>query len=386
VRIALQCSETDAHLILSDDNPAARLLSRPGEAIYNDANGLLEGNDFFQVVWLPDHQREHYLRRIQELARQRRHVASQPQIVFEGNAPADVTKNHLLDRLLRGPEGPVPARVHHAWLGEALAIKDPTAADFRPQSGRNLLLVGQFDEAAKGILTTCLVSLAAQQSSAETGPVSGAAPRFYLLDGTPVDSPHADFLKQLADGFPVPVTFGGGRDALPVMLELANEIERRLQDPAEVMSSAQYLFIYGLQRFRVLRRQEDDYSFSRPSENAPPNPAKLFRTILREGPALGIYTVLWVDTLTNLNQCLDRQGLREFDMRVLFQMSGADSSALIDSPLAGKLGVHRALFYNEDRGQVEKFRPYGLPSASWLKWVKEQLARRTVTPGVTSLA
>src|SRR5262249_21359794 len=36
VRIALQCSEADAHLILSDDNSAARLLTRPGEAIYND--------------------------------------------------------------------------------------------------------------------------------------------------------------------------------------------------------------------------------------------------------------------------------------------------------------------------------------------------------------
>ncbi len=33
-------SESDAHLILSDDNSAARLLTRPGEAIYNDANGM----------------------------------------------------------------------------------------------------------------------------------------------------------------------------------------------------------------------------------------------------------------------------------------------------------------------------------------------------------
>ena len=58
VRIALQCSEADAHLILSEDNTAARLLSRPGEAIYNDANGLIEGNHPFQVVWLDDSQRE----------------------------------------------------------------------------------------------------------------------------------------------------------------------------------------------------------------------------------------------------------------------------------------------------------------------------------------
>ena len=61
VRIALQCSEADAHLILSDENTAARLLTRPGEAIYNDANGLVEGNNLFQVVWLPDERREEYL-------------------------------------------------------------------------------------------------------------------------------------------------------------------------------------------------------------------------------------------------------------------------------------------------------------------------------------
>ena len=64
VRIALQCSESDAHLILSEDNTAARLLNRPGEAIYNDANGLFEGNHPFQVVWLSDHQRESYLRQL----------------------------------------------------------------------------------------------------------------------------------------------------------------------------------------------------------------------------------------------------------------------------------------------------------------------------------
>ena len=64
VRIALQCSEADAHLILSEDNTAARLLTRPGEAIYNDANGLYEGNHPFQIVWLPDGERDDYLQRI----------------------------------------------------------------------------------------------------------------------------------------------------------------------------------------------------------------------------------------------------------------------------------------------------------------------------------
>ena len=39
IRIALQCNEADAYLIMDENNPAPRLLSRPGEGIYNDMAG-----------------------------------------------------------------------------------------------------------------------------------------------------------------------------------------------------------------------------------------------------------------------------------------------------------------------------------------------------------
>src|SRR5262249_2854112 len=130
IRIALQSSETDAHLILSKDNAAARLLSRPGEAIYNDANGLTEGNHLFQVVWLDDDGREKYLGQVRELARQRGQVPP-PAIVFEGNAPAVLGKNPLLEQALRSPQPPESAAAARVWLGDAVAIKDPTSAQFR---------------------------------------------------------------------------------------------------------------------------------------------------------------------------------------------------------------------------------------------------------------
>jgi hypothetical protein len=41
------------------------------------------------------------------------------------------------------------------------------------------------------------------------------------------------------------------------------------------------------------------------------------------------------------------------------------------------LGVHRAIFYDEGQGRMEKFRPYGLPSNAWLALVKKQLDRRS---------
>jgi hypothetical protein len=61
-------------------------------------------------------------------------------------------------------------------------------------------------------------------------------------------------------------------------------------------------------------------------------------------------------------------------------MSGADSSQLIDTPLASKLGPNLALFYNEEEGRTEKFRPYAWPSEPWLAWVRERLSVRAAAP------
>jgi hypothetical protein len=374
VRIALQCSEADGHIILSDDNSAARLLSRPGEAIYNDANGLVEGNNPFQVVWLDDDRREEYLRQIQDLARRQNVVSAAEQIVFEGNAPSDAAKNRLLHERLVAPTWPnAPPAEALAWLGEAVAIKDPTAGVFRLQSGNNLLIIGQNGEAARGILATALVGLAAQYapfgSVAEKVPDTFSA-RFYLLDGSADEDPGAGFLAGLAAVVPHPVRAAGWRDLPAVINELADEVDRRQQARTTDFPTL-YLIIYGLQRFRDLRRQEDDFGFTRREEK--PSPSKQFSNILREGPGVGVHTLVWCDSFNNLNRTFDRQTLREFELRVLFQMSATDSSNLIDTPLASKLGLHRALFHSEEQGRLEKFRPYGPPSESWLEWVRQQL-------------
>jgi hypothetical protein len=105
----------------------------------------------------------------------------------------------------------------------------------------------------------------------------------------------------------------------------------------------------------------------------PPNPAQQFPTILRDGPEVGVYTIVSCDTVTNFNRTLLSRAQREFVMRVAFQMSTDDSANLIDTPAASKLGQHRALFYDEEENRIDKFRPYGIPSQEWLIWVGEQL-------------
>ncbi|MFM8892182.1 MAG: FtsK/SpoIIIE domain-containing protein, partial [Planctomycetia bacterium] len=162
VRVALQCNEADSSLILSEDNTAARLLTRPGEAIYNDANGMVAGNSPFQVVFLNEDRRERYLGALRELADRRTDIPQLPRIVFDGNEAADPAGNRPLADLLKNgiPEektGAPPV----AWLGDAIAIKDPTSAVFRRQGGANLLVVGQREDLGASLLAMGLVSLAA---------------------------------------------------------------------------------------------------------------------------------------------------------------------------------------------------------------------------------
>jgi hypothetical protein len=357
VRIALQCSETDAHLILSRENNEAKLLSRPGEAIYNAAHGLLDANHLFQIVWLTDARRDEYLRQVRDLGRQREEYNIP--VVFEGNAPALLPENVPLSRLLAA--APPAGAPWQAWLGDAVAIKDPTAAVFRKQSGSNLLLLGQHEENAFGLMTSSLLSLGARAAPAAEAPL-------HLVIATALEPAAEAVLTALTDT--VPVRQVPARDLPALLAQLIAEIERRMHGGAG--GTPLFLCLYALQRLRELRRPEDDFGFSRRGEDKP-SPYRQFLTLLRDGPPVGVHTIVWCDTLTNLNRTIDRQTLREFDLRVLMQMSAADSSTLIDSPVAAKLGPQRALFYTEEQGKTEKFRPYALPTPEWLR---QALAKR----------
>ena len=369
VRVALQCSEADSHLILSEDNTAARLLSRPGDAIYNDANGLFEGNHPFQVVWLSAQEQEKYLATLAQMAVDRG-LRTEPMIVFEGNAPADPADNLLLRRALEA-EQPTAPLVPTAWLGSAVAIKDPTSILMRRQSGSNLLVVGQQEEPASGILASCLLSLAAGVGGHAT---ASWKPHFCVFDGTRPEAPDVDFWQRLSADLPIETNVVKPKDAGETIIALADEVSRRAETGDDGLAPV-YLVIFDLARFRVFRRSEDDFSFSM-DDDKPVGADKHLATILRDGPAFGVHTLIWCDTYNSVSRTFDRQTLRELDNRILFQMSATDSANLMDSPIASRLGEHRAILYSEEQGQFEKFRPYGPPTNEWVQWVKQRLEER----------
>ena len=356
IRVALQCNEADAYLIMDDNNSAPRLLSRPGEGIYNDSAGAVEGNSPFQVVWLPDEERDSWLDKVQELAAgQDRHFPGP--IVFEGNAPASVMENELLNSVLETIPAVAPNRAR-AWLGSPNSIKGPTEAVFQQQSGSNLLIVGQREEAALTMLGLSLLAIAAQY------PVGGA--KFILFHSNNPGSTDGEFLEAIVKAIPHEVIVARNLDVVDAMNRISKELKAR--DSTEDHSApapAVFVFIHGLQKFKKLRNEED-FSFSM-DDSESSNPGAQLGELICEGASHGMHLIVTVDTFNNVNRFMNRKALSEFEMRVIFQMSPNDSASLIDSPKASDLGLHRAIFYNEQEGHLETFRPYAPPEMEWIR-------------------
>ncbi|MCI0744650.1 MAG: ATP-binding protein [Verrucomicrobia subdivision 3 bacterium] len=363
IRIALQCNEADAYLIMDDTNPAPRLLSRPGEGIYNDMAGAVEGNSPFQTVWLPDEERDAHLQKIRQLADGKGASFAGP-IVFEGNAPADPRENYLLERLLQA-ESVTRAPTARVWLGAPNSIKGPTEAAFSRRAGNNLIIVGQRDEASLALLAMSFISLAAQ--------FPRGAVRFVLLESEPPGSPERAFLEKLVQALPHETTLAPTADVPDAIDALAQELDRRTEDE-RANAAETFVLVHGLQNFKKLR-QEEDFSFSMGDADKTNNSPAQFQKLISEGPSHGIHIIATIDTYNNVNRFLGRKTLSECEMRVLFQMSANDSASLCDDPKGSALGLHRALFYNEQEGHLETFRPYALPDAAWLEETARRISR-----------
>ena len=374
VRVALQCNESDSSLILSEDNTAARLLTRPGEAIYNDANGMVEGNNPFQVVWLGEERRERFLGRLRKLADSRDDIPALPRLVFDGNEPAEPAANRLLAELLeKGTVHGAPPAAPQAWLGDAIAIKDPTVAAFRRQGGANLLIVGQREDLACSILTMSVVSLAAGSDPYPGGSL-GRAARFVIFEPAIAEEHPETMVARLQNFLPHEIEVVGRLGIADALAELAGEIQRRL-DEQILDAESVFVVIRDIGRFREVRRDDSDFGFSL-SGDKQAGPAQHLVTILKDGPTVGIHAIIWSDSLTNLQRTFERGTLKEFELRVLFQMSGTDSSQLVETPAAGRLGEQRALYVQEETGTLEKFRPYQFPPDEWLTQVATKMRAR----------
>lgn len=374
VRIALQCSESDSHLILSEDNPAARLLSRPGEAIYNDANGLVEGNHPFQIAWLGDAERDRAIRALREHSRQQSLSVSRT-IVFEGNVPPTVDDCGPLQAWLNCDADAVRTAAHGLpiWIGEPVAIAAPTCVQLRRTSGQNVLIVGQDAEMADvillmSVLCCCRPAAGSTSQAAEIEADSAPEPvgqllrpHCWLLADDRTDAAVGRFQAALGDAAADRLSIVPVREIEATISQLHQQLPLRQSGDAACDQPTALLVIRSLSQFRSLRRDDDDFSLGSFGTAKTASTATLFAELIKQGPAVGIHVVVWVDSFSNAVRWLSTSLLREFENRIAFRLNPTDSASLLDTPDAAALTGGRAILYRDQTGAAEKFRPFAWP-------------------------
>ncbi|MDB5073665.1 MAG: segregation ATPase, FtsK/SpoIIIE family [Candidatus Eremiobacteraeota bacterium] len=358
IRIAMQCSEADSRLILADDNDAARLLSRPGEAIYNAASGLFEGNMLFQIARMTDEDRTRALVRVSNVAHASGATMPVP-IVFEGNELAPIEACRKLTELLGAAGWPVQ-KATDVLLGDPIAISDPVTARLRRQSGSNVLMLVREESEAIGMCVSAIVSVLAQHAP-DTA-------RIVVADFSQADGGWPERADEIASLFPHDVrVVRRQRELAETVRAIHEEVQRRFETADR---SSIFLMLQGMHRMRVLREEDDSFAY----DDERRTPSELFAAILREGPEVGVHVIGWCDTYPNAARIAGRRTMVEFALRAGGVMSADDSMSFFDDAAASRIDKqHRMIFFDEaSPGRLDKFRPYSMPSRAWL----EDAARR----------
>ena len=348
IRIALQCSESDSYVILNENNPAARLLSRPGEAIYNHQAGLPEYNTPFQTAYLPEEDKNTALDDL--------NGDFSDCFVFEGNIPANLARCPTMDKFIADSEKQGTKRI---FIGEPNAIRPAESISFSAMAGQNLMVIGQKEESALAMTTSAISSLALSHEKDQA--------QFIVLDGSSADRPRKEYFESLADVIPHELKIVSPNTVVTALEELYAELQKRIN--GESSDQRIFISIHALQRFRKLK-QEEGFSWDDDSKG----PDAQLAEILSAGPEYHIHTMLWCDSWNSLNRLIARKTLTEFEYRILFQMGQSDSINLIDTPAASKLSLHTALIFNDQTGDALKFRPFSLPGKEWLEKLKISFA------------
>jgi S-DNA-T family DNA segregation ATPase FtsK/SpoIIIE len=343
VRIAMQCSESDAALILSDDNTAARLITRPGEAIYNDAGGLIEGNQPFQVAWLANDAHQALLAAI--ALRDQQFIGQlPPPVIFEGNRPCKWSPA-LGSAAIAGIAD--SAEELHGLLGEAVEIGPPVAIQLSRNAGRNVVMIAP-PEARAGLLSAILSGFAKSNSDLEV---------IYFNGNRPAEAQSLYPWLQRA-GFKVKDV--KPRGCTEEMSRLVETVKQRGDEAENVHPIV--VVIDPLDRFRDFRH-EDAFNFSLDATPGSMSGGLAMREVLKDGPPANVFCILVCGGAEIVTRWLPRQSQHDVELRVLGQLNASDSSLLIDSPIASELSAATMLLYDEPAGRISKFRQPDQPDA-----------------------
>jgi len=351
IRIVLRSSEAESRFALAENNDAASLLERQGQAIYNESMGQPRGNQIIQIYYQSNETVHESLQEFREVPELNDRWPAENTMVFAGDELADLSRS-LRSRLGREAFAALSSiRDPAGLLGEPMTLAMPVIVSFPRQGGANLLIVGQAEDTAGGMISSLLTTMRAGQAT------DVKDLQIYVRGLGQPDGTLGQWLNRLEHDDIASLTVLDNQRLGATILELAADLDRR--ESEESFLPNVLLVVFGLHRARDL--WPTDPRYTSPEEDST-SVSQAFARLLRQGPSLGIHTLAWASSVNGLHRTLGPDLLHEFDMLVALQMGYDDSQRYLGTSQASDLGPYRAVYSNVADGTLLEFRPYATPS------------------------
>ncbi|MDR2823956.1 MAG: GYF domain-containing protein [Prevotellaceae bacterium] len=338
-RVVFKCSPSDIGLVGMNTVPQLRT----GECIYNSELGVATANRKVQTFFISKKEIDALLNRVKNFDSGRKYEKKNT-ITFRSNELPDFKKPDMAPQAL-------PDEVN-LYFGAPIAImEDDVFAGLKKQSNDNVLIIGGEPDVAQKIAINTPLSIMAAHTDR-------SAKLYFFNFMRPTDALYS--IPATCYNTPVFETVWASKAAevTESLQEIKAEIDARIADENREQSHI-YLSFYAFQMAQVFKkggRRGEDVSEA----------GQLLAYILNKGTLVGVFTVLQVDNVANLQQIGDNS-FTCFAHRVALQMDDKDSQKIVGSEIASKLYImnrpsskYRAYYFNNRNRILVKFKPYKL--------------------------
>lgn len=317
-----------------------------GECIYNSESGSPYDNHKVQGFLVTKHDIDKLLNQISEFSDNLHYKRKHDMVVFRGNDLPEF-RNRRVARCHQTPSN-MPESIG-IYLGESISIHETdVCAILRKESANNILILGGESHVAQRIAYYATISA----STAHTD----QSATFVTLNFMRREDTLNEELQSVFESLPFSSQIvSKTAEIIESLTAIKEEIDERRKDEERPQDHI-YVSIYAFQLARMFDkggRRGDDVSES----------GMLLDYILKNGPAVGVFTIMQCDNWDNLSRI--GNPLSSFTYRVALQMTENDSNKIVGSSIASKLfvfnrpsSVYRAYFRDNNRNINIKFKPY----------------------------
>lgn len=344
-RVVFKSSQADfSNLIHSTDYKMPKL--NTGECIYNSESGASYDNNFSKCFFINNNDIQKLLVDINKYAQSCNYSRQHEMLVFRGNEQPEFADRKLSPYYIDRCDCPNDVPI---YFGENISVSDVDVhALLRKESGNNILVIGGKLSVAENIVYHSMLSAAWMHND-----YSATFININLLrqDNQLNENIYSTFQDLNFDTNII----SGKDDVLDKLTEIKSIIEERSNDDNAPQNHI-YIGIYGFQYGRMF---DVEGEYEDPSECS-----NILSYILKNGPFVGVFTILQCDTIRNLKR-ISNNVISEFVHRIALQMPENDSYDMLDSSVANKLFVYnrpsseyRAYYRDHSKNINIKFKPY----------------------------